>query len=43
MWNDYIIQGHQPNDKKIYNIFVDLQKVVMVAKKIREINSQTKR
>lgn len=43
MWNDYIIQGHQPNDKKIYNIFVDLQKVVMVAKKIREIYSQTKR
>lgn len=43
MWNEYIVLGHQPNDKKVYNVFVDLKKVVTVAKKIREIYSKTKR
>jgi len=43
MWNEYIILGHQPNDKKVYNVFVDLKKVVTVAEKIRKIYSATKR
>jgi len=43
MWNEYIVLGHQPNDKKVYNVFVDLKKVVTVAKNIREVYSKTKR
>lgn len=43
MWNEYIVLGHQPNDKKVYNVFVDLKKVVTVAEKIRKIYSATKR
>ena len=40
-WNKYIVKKEVPNDKKIYNIFIALFKVMEVAKKIRALYSKT--
>jgi hypothetical protein len=37
----YIVQGEQPNNKAVYNVFVALTKVTDIAKKIRERYSAT--
>lgn len=41
--NKYIVHGEVPNDKKIYNIFIAISKVMKVARKIREVYSKTMR
>jgi hypothetical protein len=39
--NEYIQRDQKPADKTVYNIFIALNKVVKVAKKIREVYSKT--
>lgn len=39
--NKYIVQWEVPNDKKIYNIFIVISKVMKVARKIRMVYSKT--
>lgn len=39
--NKYIVHGEVPNDKKIYTIFRDIDKVMKVARKIRDLYSKT--
>ena len=41
--NEYIVKAQAPNDKRIFNIFVALNKVVKVAKEIRAKYSKTMR
>ncbi len=39
--NNYVIQQEKPNDKKLYNTFLALEKVTQVAKEIRKTYSAT--
>jgi MoxR-like ATPase len=39
--NQYVIKGDTPNNKTVSNTFLDLDKVVKVAKKVREEYSKT--
>jgi MoxR-like ATPase len=42
-WEQYNVRDEKPNNKTLYNVFKDMEKVVNVAKKLRDVALKTKR